>query len=133
MERLTIKKRFKHHRPDEETTAVCVDGYIQIVEPIEYATHATSHYYLVGKAIDKLAEYEDAEEQGLLVRLPTKVGDAVYSLECGMIARDFVYSFTTDESGLWAINIHGGIIGLFGNSVFSTLEEAEKALEEMKK
>lgn len=31
----------------------------------------------VGKAIEKLAEYEDLEEQGLLVRLPCKVGDTV--------------------------------------------------------
>ena len=29
---------------------------------------------------DRLAEYEDAEEQGLLVRLPCKVGDTVYWL-----------------------------------------------------
>lgn len=29
-------------------------------------------------AIEKLAEYEDLEEQGLLVRLPCKVGDIVY-------------------------------------------------------
>lgn len=31
-----------------------------------------------GEAIDKLAAYEDAEEQGLLLRLPCKVGDIVY-------------------------------------------------------
>lgn len=29
---------------------------------------------------DRLAEYEDAEEQGLLIRLPCKVGDTVYWL-----------------------------------------------------
>lgn len=29
-------------------------------------------------AIEKLAAYEDAEEQGLLLRLPCKVGDIVY-------------------------------------------------------
>lgn len=29
-------------------------------------------------AIEKLAEYEDLEEQGLLVRLPCKVGDIIY-------------------------------------------------------
>ena len=32
------------------------------------------------RAIDRLAAYEDAEEQGLLVRLPCKVGDSVYNL-----------------------------------------------------
>lgn len=30
------------------------------------------------KALEKLADYEDLEEQGLLVRLPCKVGDIVY-------------------------------------------------------
>ena len=32
----------------------------------------------VGKAIEKLADYEEAEEQGLLVRLPCKVGTEVF-------------------------------------------------------
>lgn len=35
-----------------------------------------NHDYI--KASEKLAEYEDLEEQGLLVRLPCKVGDIVY-------------------------------------------------------
>jgi len=30
--------------------------------------------------IDRLAAYEDAEEQGLLIRLPCNVGDTVYCL-----------------------------------------------------
>ena len=29
-------------------------------------------------AMEKLASYEDAEDQGLLLRLPCKVGDTVY-------------------------------------------------------
>jgi hypothetical protein len=48
-----------------------------------------------------------------------------------MIVRDFAHSFSADKNGLWMINIHGGIIGLFGSSVFATLEEAEAALERM--
>lgn len=35
------------------------------------------HRYLSGAAADKLAAYEDAEEQGRLVMLPCKVGDKV--------------------------------------------------------
>lgn len=42
------------------------------------------HSYLSGDAADKLAAYEDAEELGLLVRLPCNVGDKVYLLwPCG--------------------------------------------------
>lgn len=42
--------------------------------------------YEYGKAnlqslINKLAAYEDAEEQGLLLRLPCKVGDAAYLID----------------------------------------------------
>ena len=37
-------------------------------------------YECVGLPITKLATYEDAEEQGLLLRLPCKVGDTVYCI-----------------------------------------------------
>jgi hypothetical protein len=33
------------------------------------------------EAFEKLAEYEDLEEHGLLVRLPCKVGDTVYVID----------------------------------------------------
>lgn len=35
-------------------------------------------YEITFKVLQKLGEYEDAEEQGLLLRLPCKVGDTVY-------------------------------------------------------
>ena len=35
-------------------------------------------YGLINQCFEKLAMYEDAEEQGLLLRLPCKVGDTVY-------------------------------------------------------
>ena len=34
----------------------------------------------IQKAFEKLAAYEDLEEQGLLLRLPCKVGNIVYSI-----------------------------------------------------
>lgn len=36
-------------------------------------------------AMEKLAAYEDAEEQGLLLRLPCKVGDKVYQISKNFI------------------------------------------------
>lgn len=36
--------------------------------------------FFEGEAVDKLAEYEDLEEQGELLRLPCAVGDTVYSV-----------------------------------------------------
>ena len=38
----------------------------------------TRHNIYEENIVEKLAEYEDAEEQGLLLRLPCKVGDTVY-------------------------------------------------------
>ena len=35
----------------------------------------------IGDVLGKLAEYEDLEEQGLLLRLPCKVGDTVHELD----------------------------------------------------
>ena len=43
---------------------------------IYYLANATSK-----KVLNKLGEYEDAEEQGLLLRLPCKVGDTVWCIE----------------------------------------------------
>lgn len=37
------------------------------------------------KIAEKLKEYEDLEEQGLLLRLPCKVGDTVYYISEGFI------------------------------------------------
>lgn len=84
------------------------------------------------KICDKLAEYEDLEEQGLLLKVPVPLKSAVYSAECGMVVRDFVVHFTYDEKGTWAINEFGEIIGLWGSTVFATEQEAQAALEKMK-
>lgn len=37
-------------------------------------------HFIAGEAVDKLSEYEDVEEQVLLLRLPCKVGDTVYAI-----------------------------------------------------
>ena len=80
MERLTIKKWFDFYMPDQETTTIRADNYIHIVES-EDPPYDRQHHYLVGEAVDKLAHYEDLEEQGLLLKLPCKVGDMVYVFE----------------------------------------------------
>lgn len=78
----------------------------------------------VGKAIEKLADYEDAEEQGLLVRLPVPIGTIVYCIYTGMTGKNatiFANYFNADMCKSW------------GKFVFTTKEEAEKKLKEMKK
>lgn len=75
-------------------------------------------------AIEKLATYEDLEEQGLLVRLPVSIGTIVYCIYTGMTGKNasiFANYFNADMCKSW------------GKFVFATKEEAEKKLEEMKK
>ena len=85
------------------------------------------------EAINKLGKYEDLEEQGLLLRLPTEayfikdnkmykgwVQEVVYSV-CRKILLDIRYDDKTLDS----------YRGYIGNTVFLTQSEAEQKLKEM--
>ena len=92
----------------------------------------------------ELKEYKDLEEQGLLVRLPCKVGDIVYKIAA--IANHSVIPMNVLEIHSLCYNnertIMFNTIGDMGEScyrsedigeiVFLTREEAERKLEEMK-
>lgn len=97
-----------------------------------------NHDYI--KASEKLAEYEDLEEQALLVRLPCKVGDDLYCIVNGEVKKLKVHSFGVPDFEITDIEfkyIDGfkivRFVGEVGKTVFLTREEAEKKLEEMKK
>lgn len=108
-----------------------------------------------GSPTEKLSAYEDAEEQGLLLRLPCKVGDTVYvitspfnvfdDIEYDENMKDEVYeayvsSVSFYESGeqyrIYA-KATNHFIGAyfrecdFGKTVFLTKAEAESKLAEM--
>lgn len=86
---------------------------------------------------ERLKYYEDADEQGLLLRLPCKVGDIVYlvdfeensydvavveSIELCVVEDKFEILLNSDyEIGTYA----------FADYVFYSQEEAEQALKEM--
>ncbi len=77
-----------------------------------------------------LYDYRKAEEQGLLLRLPCKVGTKVYALvnECEeMYEPSSWYTTISEES----FDIY--MIDAFGKEVFLTREEAESALAENEK
>lgn len=73
-------------------------------------------------ACKKLAEYEQLEEQGLLVRLPCKVGTEVYYI-LGIPNKT---PCTIDKCVFKLSDVHK-----IGKSLFLTREEAEKKLDEM--
>lgn len=97
------------------------------------------------KALEKLAIYEDLEEQGLLVRLPCKVGDTVYRVNAG--AKQPIIPMTVSEIHFLCYKNERAVrfdtIGKedmgescyrledIGRIVFLTHEEAEKKLEEI--
>ena len=103
------------------------------------------------KCCNKLAEYEDLEEQGLLVRLPFKLcrlKKIYYFVEidiekdimpediiCEAIAEEFIidrYDIVIKcITGVWS-DYEYLLAKNMGKSVFLTREEAEKKLEEMK-
>lgn len=91
----------------------------------------------IGDILGKLAEYEDLEEQGLLLRLPCKVGTSVYmvSQDCGGDKLDCMrgdcegcpclYSFVEENK------FEAYMLEDIGKTVFLTKEEAEQKLKEM--
>ena len=95
---------------------------------IKYVPKYDDKYFEI---LNKLGEYEDAEEQGLLLRLPCKVGDAVYSVECDMIVKFIASNFDVCLKSIYAFQ-GDFFIGEMGYSVFATKEEAEQALAKMK-
>lgn len=123
------------------TCVVCGKQYVRQLANVENADEIA----------EKLADYEDLEEQGLLVRIPCKVGDTVWEL---CLCDDENYRIlpmivkTISEYGairqvkkdmtIWNIYAESDYTYMyksfadFGKTVFSTKEEAEKKLEEMK-
>ena len=102
---------------------------------------------------NKLKAYEDAEEQGLLLRLPCKVGDTVY-INCPSWAGKFAGTqphqitnilISQNKKGKWtkkyrAILLYNGKtidrqedfeFDEIGKTVFLTREEAEVKLKEL--
>nr|WP_297940419.1 hypothetical protein [uncultured Lachnoclostridium sp.] len=74
-------------------------------------------------ALDKLATYEDLEEQGLLLKLPVPLGTIVYCIYTSMTGKNatiFSNCFNAEMRNVWGI------------SVFATKEEAENRLEELR-
>lgn len=109
-------------------------------ERLEY----TSEYIPLIDSANKLAEYEDLEEQGLLLRLPCKVGDTVYIITkvfngkevIGAIGRRKIDSIGGNAlNPIYVISKEPYELRFcpseFGVRVFKTKEEAEAKLREM--
>lgn len=87
---------------------------------------------------NKLKEYEDLEERGLMLRLPCKVGDTIFALMedkpksieetvCSKMCIEIQAPFPYDNGIKMFFKIED-----FGKTVFLTREEAERVLREAK-
>ena len=89
----------------------------------------------VDKVLTKLADYADAEEQGVLLRLPCKVGDVVYYINfCqGKVEEDTVMEFSLDTFDWYVRLRHSKWVhsDVFKINFYLTKEEAEQKLASM--
>lgn len=88
---------------------------------------------------DKLREYEDLEENGLLLKLPCKIGDIVYNLTFSNCRRSGYRTdkikeiiIKNDEVLLFFYTGLGKNINSLGSTMFLTAEEAEEVLAKIR-
>lgn len=77
------------------------------------------------EVLEKLAEYEDLEEQGKLVKLPFVVGDIYYTIHNDGVSKPYVKGWKART-----IDFCVNSIKEIGKTVFLTREEAEAALKD---
>lgn len=124
---------------DDECTYIIGVGNKTCEEFCKYVVDGCRNCY-IQQAFKKLADYEDLEDQGLLVRLPCKVGEKLWCIVNSAIRELRVYRFDMPAFGTTDIVFRYAdgfklerFVGEIGKTVFLTREEAEKKLEEMKK
>ena len=126
MERLTEKDQYSQ---DYKIQAKNLNSHCVAIDAKGYMT-----YY--GQHIDKLAEYENLEEQGRLIKLPCKVGDTIYGLHKAMVCElnTETIGISKMPSGEILYLIDGWELdkGDFGKTVFLTKSEAEAKLKELR-
>ena len=152
MERLTLEEAIVHAKEVVEKNYRGADfesiDYIDDDIKANCVKYAEEHEQLA-EWLEELKSYKDLEEQGLLVRLPCKVGDMVWDNDFGYPEsyeiKAFSYGYcdsyvepdTENQIIFYYENYSGSIAGAFpiseiGKTVFLTREEAEKKLEEFR-
>ena len=103
-------------------------------------------HFIAGEAVDKLAEYEDAEELGLLLRLPVAEGAEVFVIDfiyeckhqfnCPVTFREYrceegeFCEHQYKKHIVKSARFNYAMMKKLGETVFLTREEAESALAE---
>ena len=156
-------ENFKHMEDDEYKRITCgtgenlrdfISGKDAVGCPYHQKTYGTCFedgelFWLkdVAELLEELKSYKEAEEQGLLVRLPCKVGDTVYRVNAG--AKQPIIPMTVSEIHFLCYKNERAVrfdtIGKedmgescyrledIGRIVFLTREKAEKKMEDKQK
>ena len=139
MERLTIDEVIEHCKRHTERMENH-SGRTQLEETPIGNSNIMKQYWehrQVAEWLEELKAYKDAEEQGLLLRLPCKVGDTVWT-------RKFATRIDEEDGTEWTIcdikratvvpaKFNLFMLAKWGDLYFLTKEEAEKKLAEMGK
>lgn len=135
MERLTERKYGEIVSVKREETGISCSSFCND------CSQGTGNCIYVKEMVEKLAEYEDLEEQGKLLKIPCKVGDEIFipidfqgkvhrgviiGVEYSKIRKSFVAVVRTDDDFLCYEKFED-----FGKNVFLNKTEAENELKKM--
>lgn len=131
MERLTLEEAIKYikevvcknRKNKEKNTIVIPNSFISSADCDE-------KYEQVAKWLKELKSYKDLEEQGLLIKLPCKIGDTVFIIVGKDISKQTIREMEISDDGLIKFKTKRRTFSTtwFGIDVFTTYKEAEMEL-----
>lgn len=136
MERLTLEYAISHAKEVAEKNYRGAD--FESIDSVDDDIKANcikcaEEHEQLAEWLEELKSYKDLDEQGLLVRLPCKVGDSVFIIVGKDISRQGIRKIEiSDNSIIFKTNRQKRIFNVaeFGKTVFLAREDAEKKLEE---
>lgn len=136
MERLTLEDAISHAKEVAEKNYRGAD--FESIDSVDDDIKANcikcaEEHEQLAEWLEELKSYKDLDEQGLLVRLPCKVGDSVFIIVGKDISRQGIRKIEiSDNIIIFKTNRQKRIFNVaeFGKTVFLAREDAEKKLEE---
>ena len=138
MERLTLDEAIKHAKEVADMNYNDAEKFASNDSLENYmkanCIKCAEEHEQLAEWLEELKSYKDLEEQGLLVRLPCKVGDTMYDIvgKPLRIVEHKVDAFHIDKKGFHLQIINGVLEKKQEAKVYFSREEAEKKLEKMK-
>ena len=90
--------------------------------------------YMTPSVVKKLADYEDKQEQGLLIILPVAEGTEVWCIgSCGELCDNWSMecSGCKEHEIVFSTNFDRNMVEQWGKTIFATESKAEEALAKM--